>query len=95
MIENVEKEPHPVCAKTQNQAGTLSGLRAITFCDRAFGKDTLYTTKNRLRDGDTLDNQLMMAHLWIHEWGHLVHECKVPELEEETLPLLTVFSRAG
>ncbi|KAL8755516.1 MAG: hypothetical protein Q9184_004780 [Pyrenodesmia sp. 2 TL-2023] len=74
VISNASPGPNPMCTRLSVEAGTLDKVRAITFCDRAFGKDSLQKAKGSISTGDALDSKLTMAHLWVHEWGHLVNE---------------------
>ncbi|KAL8693613.1 MAG: hypothetical protein Q9224_003718 [Gallowayella concinna] len=70
-------QPHPMC-RGNNFAGTLSRMGAIAFCDVSFDskyKD-LSTTKSQIQPGDHLDDKLTLAHLWIHEWGHLFNDLR-------------------
>ncbi|KAL8856350.1 MAG: hypothetical protein Q9178_007041 [Gyalolechia marmorata] len=40
------------------------------------GLDSLALTKSNIKLGNRLDDQLTLAHLWIHEWGHLHNRFK-------------------
>ena len=66
---------NPVCRGGQ-YAGTLERLGAVTFGNRALGLDSLAVTKSSLVLGNRLDDKLTLAHLWIHELGHLLNSCK-------------------
>ncbi|KAL8765073.1 MAG: hypothetical protein Q9209_007734 [Squamulea sp. 1 TL-2023] len=62
---------NPLCWGS-NLACTLQNVRAITFCDPAFGyKKSLDKTKSEIQPGNHIRDKLTLAHMWIHEWGHL------------------------
>ncbi|KAL8847276.1 MAG: hypothetical protein Q9221_007675 [Calogaya cf. arnoldii] len=79
---------HPMC-QPLNSACTLRTVGATTFCDIAFRHNSLATTKAKIRPGDMLGDPLMtLAHLWIHEWAHLINGfADQPSLDGNGVPI--------
>ncbi|KAL8817181.1 MAG: hypothetical protein Q9223_003936 [Gallowayella weberi] len=75
-IRNAPHQPNPMCRQPGVTASTFRRVRATTFCDLAFDPQykTLQETKIQIQPGDRLDRKITLAHLWIHEWGHLLNQ---------------------
>ena len=72
---NAATTTHPLCGGNQH-ACTTAQVRAITFCPRSFDYVSLASTKSSIKAGDTLDQQITIAQLWIHELSHLINRCE-------------------
>ncbi|KAI4275767.1 MAG: hypothetical protein LQ337_002982 [Flavoplaca oasis] len=66
--------PNPQCRGSQF-ASTLVNTQSTTFCPPSFGDEmkSLTATKSGIKARDPLDSKKTRAHLWIHEWGHLIN----------------------
>ncbi|KAL8890668.1 MAG: hypothetical protein Q9192_005838 [Flavoplaca navasiana] len=71
-LEHAPRTGNPICWG-ENHAATVRSLNLVTFCPGAFNLDSLDVTKGSISPGDAIGDKLTLAHLWIHELCHLIH----------------------